>query len=179
MCDLNHGGKMKELMLVELIEEKIYMIRGHKVMVDRDLAEMYGVETRVLNQAVRRNLDRFPDDFMFALTRDEIMNLSQLVISSRIKHAPNVFVFTEQGVAMLSSVLKSKRAVQVNIAIMRVFVKLREMIASSKDLSRRLDDLEKKYDTQFKVVFDAIRQLMTPPVSKKKPIGFRASEKGE
>jgi hypothetical protein len=179
MCDLNHGGKMKELMLVELIEEKIYMIRGHKVMVDRDLAEMYGVETRVLNQAVRRNLDRFPDDFMFALTRDEIMNLSQLVISSRIKHAPNVFVFTEQGVAMLSSVLNSKRAVQVNIAIMRVFVKLREMIASSKDLSRRLDDLEKKYDIQFKVVFDAIRQLMTPPVPKKKPIGFRASGKGE
>ena len=170
---------MKELMLVELIEEKIYMIRGHKVMVDRDLAEMYGVETRVLNQAVRRNLDRFPDDFMFALTRDEIMNLSQLVISSRIKHAPNVFVFTEQGVAMLSSVLNSKRAVQVNIAIMRVFVKLREMIASSKDLSRRLDDLEKKYDIQFKVVFDAIRQLMTPPVPKKKPIGFRASGKGE
>jgi hypothetical protein len=107
MCDLNNGGKVKELILVELIEEKIYMIRGHKVMVDRDLAKMYGVETRLLNQAVRRNLDRFPDDFMFALTRDEIMNLSQLVISSRIKHAPNVFVFAEQGVAMLSSVLNS------------------------------------------------------------------------
>ncbi|MBS3954808.1 MAG: ORF6N domain-containing protein [Methylomicrobium sp.] len=164
---------MKELILVELIEEKIYMIRGHKVMVDRDLAELYGVETRVLNQAVRRNLDRFPDDFMFALTRDEIMNLSQLVISSRIKHAPNVFVFTEQGVAMLSSVLNSKRAVQVNIAIMRVFVKLREMIASSKDLSRRLDDLEKKYDEQFKVVFDAIRQLMSPAATKKGQIGFK------
>jgi hypothetical protein len=151
---------MKELILVELIERKIYMIRGHKVMLDRDLAEMYGVETRVLNQAVRRNIDRFPDDFMFSLTRDEIMNLSQVVISSRIKHAPNVFVFTEQGVPMHSSVLNSNRAVQVNITIMRVFVKHREMIASNKDLSKRLDDLEKNYDAQFKVVFDAIRQLM-------------------
>ncbi len=132
-------------------------------MLDRDLAEMYGVETRVLNQAVRRNINRFPDDFMFALTRDEIMNLSQTVISSRIKHAPNVFVFTEQGVAMLSSVLNSERAVQVSIAIMRAFVKLREMIASHKDIVRRLDNLEKKYDSQFKIVFDTIRQLMTPP----------------
>ncbi|MBI5101922.1 MAG: ORF6N domain-containing protein, partial [Nitrospirae bacterium] len=98
---------MKELIPVEIIERKIYLIRGHKVMLDRDLAGLYGVETRVLNQTVRRNLDRFPDDFMFALTRDEIMNLSQIVISSRIKHAPNVFVFTEQGVAMLSGVLNS------------------------------------------------------------------------
>jgi len=169
--------ELKDIIPVELIERKIYLIRGHKVMIDRDLAEMYGVETRVLNQAVRRNIDRFPDDFMFALTRDEIMNLSQIVISSRIKHAPNVFVFTEQGVAMLSSVLNSKRAVQVNIAIIRVFVKLREMIASNKDLSRRLDDLEKKYDAQFKVVFDAIRQLMTPQVPKKGEIGFRAPGK--
>ncbi len=168
---------MKDIIPVELIERKIYLIRGHKVMIDRDLAEMYGVETRVLNQSVRRNSDRFPDDFMFALTRDEIMNLSQIVISSRIKHAPNVFVFTEQGVAMLSSVLNSKRAVQVNIAIIRVFVKLREMIASNKDLSRRLDDLEKKYDAQFKVVFDAIRQLMTPQVAQKGEIGFRAPGK--
>jgi hypothetical protein len=168
---------MKELIPVEMIEKKIYLLRGHKVMVDRDLAEMYGVETRVLNQAVRRNINRFPADFMFALTRDEIMDLSQIVISSRIKHAPNVFVFTEQGVAMLSSVLNSERAIQVNIAIMRAFVKLREMIATNKDLARRLDNLERKYDSQFKVVFDAIRQLMTPPAPKKKPIGFRASRK--
>ena len=104
---------MKELIPVEIIEKKIYLIRGHKVMLDRDLAELYGVETRVLNQAVRRNLDRFPEDFMFALTREEIMNLSQIVISSRIKHAPNVFVFAEQGVAMLSGVLNSERAIQV------------------------------------------------------------------
>lgn len=167
---------MKDLILAELIESKIYLIRGHKVMIDRDLAEMYGVETRVLNQAVRRNIDRFPGDFMFTLTRDEIMNLSQIVISSRIKHAPNVFVFTEQGVAMLSSVLNSERAVQVNIAIMRAFVKLRAMIASHKDLAKRLDDLEGKYDAQFKAVFDAIRQLMAPPEAKKRKIGFRREE---
>ena len=167
---------MKELIPVEIIERKIYLIRGHKVMIDRDLAELYGVATRVLNQAVRRNISRFPSDFMFSLTREEIMNLSQIVISSRIKHAPNVFVFTEQGVAMLSSVLSSERAVQVNIAIMRAFVKLREMIASNKDLARRLDNLEQKYDSQFKVVFDAIRQLMIPPETKKRKIGFEVRE---
>jgi len=163
---------MKELIPVEIIEKRIYLIRGHKVMLDRDLAELYEVETRVLNQAVRRNSDRFPEDFMFALTRDEIMNLSQIVISSRIKHAPNVFVFTEQGVAMLSGVLNSGRAVQVNIAIMRTFVKLREMLSTNKDLARKLAGMEKKYDSQFKMVFDAIRQLMIPPEPKKKKIGF-------
>jgi hypothetical protein len=170
---------MKALVPVELIENKIYLIRGQKVMLDRDLAELYGVETRVLNQAVRRNMDRFPDDFLFSLTREEIMNLSQFVISSalKIKHAPNVFVFTEQGVAMLSSVLHSKRAAQVNIAIMRTFVKLREMISSHKDLARKLEDLEKKYDMQFKVVFDAIRQLMATPEPRQKKIGFIVKEK--
>ncbi len=146
-------------------------------MLDRDLAELYGVETRVLNQAVRRNLDRFPDDFMFALTRDEIMNLSQIVISSRIKHAPNVFVFTEQGVAMLSSVLNSARAIQVNIAIMRTFVKLREMLSANKELAHKLTLLEnriEKHDGEIKAIFNAIRQLMSPPEMKKKgTIGFR------
>jgi len=156
-----------------LIEQKIYLIRGHKVMLDRDLAKLYGVETRTLNQAVRRNRDRFPDDFMFSLTRDEIMNLSQIVIGSRIKHAPNVFAFTEQGVAMLSSVLRSKRAIQVNIQIMRTFTKLRTMLASHEDLKRKLTDLEKKYDKQFKIVFEAIYELMTPPSTKKPKIGFR------
>jgi len=148
-------------------------------MLDRDLAKLYGVETRVLNQAVRRNMDRFPDDFLFSLTREEITNISQFVISSasRIKHAPSVFVFTEQGVAMLSSVLHSKRAAQVNIAIMRTFVKLREMISSHKDLARKLEDLEKKYDMQFKVVFDAIRQLMATPEPKQKKIGFIVKER--
>ncbi len=146
-------------------------------MLDRDLSELYEVETRVLNQAVRRNLDRFPEDFMFALTRDEIMNLSQIVISSRIKHAPNVFVFTEQGVAMLSGVLNSERAIQVNIAIMRTFVKLREMLSSNKELAHKLMLLEnriEKHDGEIKAIFNAIRQLMAPPETKsKKPIGFR------
>ena len=168
---------MKELIPVEIIEKKIYLIRGHKVMLDRDLAELYEVETRVLNQAVRRNLDRFPEDFMFALTRDEIMDLSQIVISSRIKHAPNVFVFTEQGVAMLSGVLNSGRAIQVNIAIMRTFVKLREMLSSNKELAHKLTLLEnriEKHDGEIKAIFNAIRQLMVPPETKgKKPIGFR------
>jgi hypothetical protein len=168
---------MKELIPIEIIEKKIYLIRGHKVMLDRDLAELYGVETRVLNQAVRRNLDRFPEDFMFALTREEIMNLSQIVISSRIKHAPNVFVFAEQGVAMLSGVLNSERAIQVNIAIMRTFVKLREMLSSNKELAHKLTLLEnriEKHDGEIKAIFNAIRQLMVPPETKsKKPIGFR------
>jgi len=168
---------MDTIVLIEMIERKIYLIRGQKVMLDRDLAQLYGVETRVLNQAVRRNIDRFPPDFMFPLTREEIMNLSQIVISSRIKHAPNVFVFTEHGVAMLSSVLSSQRAVQVNIQIMRTFAKLRELISQHKDLARRLDNLEKKYDTQFKVVFDAIRQLMATPEPKKKKIGFVVRER--
>jgi len=170
---------MKELIPVEIIEKKIYLIHGQKVMLDRDLAELYEVETRVLNQAVRRNLDRFPDDFMFALTRDEIMNLSQIVISSRIKHAPNVFVFTEQGVAMLSSVLNSARAIQVNIAIMRTFVKLREMLSANKELAHKLTLLEnriEKHDGEIKVVFNAIRQLMAPPEPKKRKIGFEVRE---
>ena len=139
---------------------------------------IYGVETRVLNQAVRRNIDRFPADFMFSLTRDEIMRISQFVISSTqirnetLKFAKSVLAFTEQGVAMLSTVLNSKRAIEVNILIMRAFVKLREMIASNKELAKKLDELEKKYDAQFKVVFDAIRQLMIPPTKKQRKIGF-------
>ncbi len=164
---------MNELIPQEVVEKRIYLIRRHKVMIDRDLAELYGVETRVLNQAVKRNIKRFPEDFMFALTRDEIMNLSQIVISSKIKHAPNVFAFTEQGVAMLSCVLKSDRAVQVNIEIMRTFVKLRKMLSSNAQLARKLKALEKKYDEQFKVVFKAIYSLMEAPEKKKQKIGFR------
>ncbi len=158
-----------------VIERRIFIIRGHKVMLDRDLAELYEVETRVLNQAVRRNKDRFPDDFMFSLTREEIMNLSQIVISSKIKHAPSVFVFTEQGVSMLSSVLNSKRAVHVNIEIMRAFVKLNKMIRSHRELLSKIKEMEKKYDSQFKVVFDAIRQLMAPSLPKTNRIitGFK------
>ena len=163
---------MKNLIITETIERKIYFIRGQKVMIDRDLAGLYGVETRVLNQAVRRNLDRFPEDFMFSLTRQEIMDLSQIVISSKIKHAPGVFVFTEQGVAMLSSVLNSKRAVHVNIQIMRTFTKLRTLLSTHKDLQRKIEEMEKKYDRQFKVVFDAIKALINLPEPKRKRIGF-------
>jgi hypothetical protein len=171
---------MKAIIPVENIEEKIFLIRGQRIMLDRDLAELYEVETRVLNQAVRRNIERFPDDFMFSLTREEIMRISQIVTSCRpntigsLKFSKNVLVFTEQGVAMLSGVLNSQRAVQANIAIMRAFVKLREMIASHKDLAHKLASLEKKYDAQFRVVFDAIRQVMNPLVpDKKRKIGFR------
>ena len=163
----------------EAIEGKIYMIRGHKVMLSVDLAELYDVEPRVLVQAVKRNLERFPPDFMFQLNDTEFKNLkSQFVISSwgGLRRA-NPYAFTEQGVAMLSSVLHSTRAIQVNIAIMRAFVKLREMLATHKDLARKLEEMEKKYDTQFKAVFDAIRQLMAPPEPKKRKIGFRR-EKG-
>lgn len=169
---------MKAVIPVEVIEKKILLIRSHKVILDRDLAELYGVETRVLNQAVQRNIDRFPDDFMFSLTREEIMRISQFVISSEqpsrgsLKFSKSVRAFTEQGVAMLSSVLNSKRAVRVNIEIMRTFVRLRRMLASNAELSRKLNALEKKYDAQFKVVFEAIRQLMAPPQKSKKIIGF-------
>ncbi|MBU1863726.1 MAG: ORF6N domain-containing protein [Candidatus Omnitrophica bacterium] len=166
---------MKKLVKHEVIEQRIYLIRGQRIMLDRDLAQLYGVETRVLNQAVRRNRDRFPDDFIFSLTRREILNLSQIVISSNIKHAPNVFAFTEQGVAMLSSVLRSKRAAHVNIAIMRAFVKLRQVLSLNKDLALKLSDLERKiekHDSDIQAIFSAIRQLMAPPETPKRRIGF-------
>jgi hypothetical protein len=172
-------NKDSALIPPERIERSILLIRGQKVMLDRDLARLYGVETRVLNQAIRRNIDRFPEDFMFRLTREEIMRISQFVISSvhpgvkTLKFSKSVMAFTEQGVAMLSSVLHSRRAIQVNIEIMRAFVRLRRMLASHADLARKLDGLEKKYDAQFKVVFDAIRELMKPPETKKR-IGFLA-----
>ncbi|MEI7851880.1 MAG: ORF6N domain-containing protein [Kiritimatiellales bacterium] len=161
---------------IERVEQSIYLIRGHKVMLDRDLAGLYGVETRVLNQAVKRNAERFPSDFMLELTREEIRNISQFVICSTIRHSPKVFAFTEQGVAMLSGVLKSPRAVDVNIAIMRTFVKLRRMLESSEELSRKLAELEAKYDEQFRIVFEAINELMIPPEPKKNPIGFHVRE---
>ena len=168
---------MTTIVPIERIKQSIVLIRGQKVMLDRDLANLYEVETRVLNQAVGRNIKRFPEDFMFALTRDEIMRISQIVTSSDIKYAKRVHAFTEQGVAMLSSVLRSKRAVQVNIAIMRAFVQFREMLASNVELSSKLKRMEKKYDEQFKIVFEAIRQLMAPSETKKKKIGFTVKEK--
>ncbi len=177
-------------------ERRILLIRQHRVMLDYDLATLYGVEARSLNQAVKRNLARFPDDFMFQLTpaeADEVRRLvsqsvtpapggssnsSQMVMSSR-KHRGRSYLpyaFTEQGVAMLSSVLRSPRAVQVNIAIMRAFVRLRELLLTNADLARKLAALESKYDAQFKSVFDAIRQLMTPPDPPRRRIGFRTEE---
>ncbi len=159
---------------VERIEKSIYLIRGEKVMLDRDLAHLYGVETRVLNQSVSRNRDRFPPDFIFELTRDEIREISRFVTSSTGKFSKRVTAFTEQGVAMLSSVLRSKRAIAVNVEIMRTFVRLRHLLASNDKLAKKLEDLESKYDRQFKVVFDAIRQLMIPAEPERKAIGFRA-----
>ncbi len=164
-----------EIIPTEVIERKIYLISGKKVMLDRDLANLYGVETRVLNQAVRRNIRRFPEDFMLSLTREEIMNLSRIVTSSGIKHAPNVFAFTEQGVAMLSGVLNSERAILVNIAIMRAFVKLREVLSASKELAQKLAQLEQKiekHDAEITLIFDAIRKLMAPPSKPRRKIGF-------
>jgi hypothetical protein len=159
------------------IERAVISLRGHNVLLDRDLAALYRVKTKALNQAVSRNKARFPDDFMFQLTAREHANLrSQFVTSSSWGgHRGLPYAFTEQGVAMLSSVLRSPRAVQVNIAIMRAFVRLRSILASNAELARKLDALERKYDAQFKVVFDAIRALMEPPPEpEKKPrIGFR------
>jgi hypothetical protein len=159
----------------ERIERAIYLIRGHKVMLDRDLAELYGVETFNLNKAVKRNIERFPSHFMFQLTFQEFTHLRfQFGMSSWGGRRTPPYAFTEQGVAMLSSVLHSKRAIQVNIAIMDTFVRLRQMLSSHEALARKLAALEKKYDAQFKVVFDAIRELMKPAQPKRQHIGFHA-----
>lgn len=171
------------LILAERIESRIFLIRKEKVMLDEDLADLYEVETKALNRAVKRNLDRFPKDFMFQLTAKEFADLrfqfgtsslrSQIGTSRWGGRRYPPYAFTEQGVAMLSSVLHSRRAVLVNIEIMRAFVRLRQMLASHAVLVRKLDALERKYDAQFKAVFDAIRELMAPLEPKKKrPIGF-------
>jgi phage regulator Rha-like protein len=166
---------MNGLALNERIERRILILRGQKVMLSTDLAELYEVAPRILVQAVKRNIERFPGDFMFQLNLQEVRSLrSQSVILKRgqhIKYRP--YAFTEHGILMLSSVLQSQRAIQVNIEIMRAFVRLRQMVTSNKELAKRLDDLEKKYDSKFKVVFDAIRELMTPPEPKPRRIGFR------
>ena len=169
----------KELVVpIERIERSILLIRGQKVMLDSDLAGLYGVPTKVLIQAVKRNIRRFPSDFMFQLTQEEIVNLrSQFVTSNWGGRRYLPYVFTEQGVAMLSSVLHSKQAIQVNIEIMRAFVRLKQFIESHKALREKLNALEKKYDKQFNVVFEAIRQLMnpiTPSFSKQRSIGFHS-----
>lgn len=163
---------------LERISESILWLRGQKVMLDADLARLYGVETKVLLQAVKRNSERFPEDFAFQVDNQEFENLrSQFVTSNRGGRRYLPYAFTEQGVAMLSSVLRSARAVQVNIEIMRTFVKLRQLLTSNTELARKLAALESKYDAQFKVVFDAIRELMRPPEpGSKRPIGFASWE---
>ncbi len=166
---------MTELIPGESIEQRILLIRGQKVMLDKDLAELYEVGTKVLNQAVKRNTKRFPKDFMFKLSKSErhelVTNCDRF---KTLKHSTvTPYAFTEQGVAMLSSVLKSERAVLVNIAIMRAFVKVREILATHKDLARKLKEMEKKYDEQFSVVFEAIYKLMDTSEKKtNKKIGF-------
>jgi hypothetical protein len=178
---------MTQQVSAERIEHAILLIRGHRVLLDADLALLYGVSVGRLNESVKRNRHRFPGDFMFQLSEAEFQNLkaqvgnlkSQFAISSFAwggrRHPP--YAFTEQGVAMLSSVLRSKRAVEVNIEIMRTFVRLRQLLATNAELARKLAALENKYDAQFKVVFDAIRQLMKPPEPKKRKIGFIVSER--
>jgi phage regulator Rha-like protein len=171
---------MKELIPQEVVERKIYLIRGHKVMLDSDLAVLYGVGTKNLNKAIKRNIERFPEDFMFQLTHDEIKSLRFQFGTSKEgrggrRYLP--YAFTEQGVAMLSSVLNSKRAIRVNIAIMRAFVKLRQIISTHKELVHKLEELERKiekYDVDIQSIFEAIRQLMAPPPEKpRRMIGFK------
>ena len=161
----------------ELIASKIYIIRRLKVMLDRDLAQLYGVETRVLNQAVKRNSERFPDDFMIKLSRDEVKRISQFVTSSDIKYSKSVHAFTQEGVAMLSSVLNSKRAIQVNIQIMRVFTRLRQILLGNKDLRRELEELKRVTDDRFRVVFETLDQLLSNEERPKRKIGFEVKEK--
>jgi len=170
----------KSLMIpVERIEKTILLIRGQKVIIDTDLAELYGVTTKALNQSVTRNEQRFPPDFMFRLTKAEkqelVTNCDRL---DRLKHSSALpRVFTEQGVAMLSSVLKSDRAIQVNIQIMRTFTKLRQMLSTNAELKQKVEAMEKKYDQQFQVVFEAIKQLIDEESKPKKKIGFTVKEK--
>ena len=167
----------KSLIPVERIEKLIYLIRDHRVMIDSDLAELYGVTTGALNQALKRNIDRFPEDFAFQLSSEEFAALiSQFVISKtgRGGRRKLPWAFTEQGVAMLSSVLRSKRAVQVNIQIMRAFVRMRQLLSSHKELMEKVQAMEKKYDKQFKTVFQAIYQLMKEEEKPQRKIGFKS-----
>ena len=166
---------------VERIEKSIFLIRGHKVLLDSDLAGLYDVETKYLIQAVKRNIERFPPDFMFQLTHDEFYSLRSQIVTSKGKGGRRYlpYAFTEQGVSMLSSVLRSKRAIQVNIAIMRVFVRLRELMLSHRELAHRLAELEhhvKYHDKQIQSIFDAIHRLVSIPIKPKKKIGFEVKE---
>lgn len=173
--------KDSDLMVIPAgrIEQTILQIRRLRVMVDADLAMLYGVTTKVLNQAVKRNKDRFPEDFMFQLTPEEklevVTNCDHL---SRLRFSPVLpYAFTEHGVLMLANILNSERAVQVSVQIVRTFVRLRETLSTHADLARKITEMEKNYDAQFKVVFEAIQQLMATPVTKKRKIGFHLKEK--
>jgi hypothetical protein len=169
--------KTENIMPIEVIEGKIMYVRNQKVILDYNLAKLYRVPTGVFLQSVVRNIRRFPDDFMFRLNEEEVNSLrSQIVISKRGGRRYLPYVFTEQGVAMLSGVLRSERAISVNIEIMRTFVRLREILSSHKELARKIEQMEKQYDAQFKIVFDAIRQLMNVPGKSKKRIGFTVDE---
>ncbi len=174
---------MNEFMPIESVEKIIYIIRGQKVMLDKDLANLYGIETKLFNKAVKRNNDRFPPDFMFQLTKDEVEPLRFQIGTSKKsgrggrRYLP--YAFTEQGVAMLSGVLNSNRAVKVNIEIMRAFVKLREVLSTHKELAHKFKELEskiEKHDKEIYTIFDAIQQLMAPPEKKKQKIGFRREQ---
>jgi hypothetical protein len=170
---------MKDLVPSEVIEQRIFIIRGHKIMIDRDLAELYGVETKYLNRQVRFNKDRFPSEFMFRLTIEERNELVQICHRfETMKHSSSMpYVFTEHGVAMLSSVLNSERAVRINIRIIKTFVKLREIVSTHKELAHKLSELERKiekHDEDIGAIFEAIRQLMAPPPEKpRRMIGFK------
>jgi hypothetical protein len=179
--DRTRSGSDEHVQLSDRIEHVILVLRGQKVLLDADLATLYGVETKALNQAVRRNLDRFPADFMFQLTPEEGASLRSQFVTLKAgqgqhrKYLP--YVFTEQGVAMLSTVLRSPRAIAVNIEIMRAFVRLRRLLSTHRQLAEKLEALEQKYDAKFRVVFDAIRELMAPPPEGKRPIGFRLDQR--
>ena len=170
----NAAQSLPSLIPTERIASRIFLIRGVKVMLDNDLAKLYGVETKQLTRQVRRNIDRFPEDFMFQITKGEFENLRhQFGTSSWGGRRYLPYVFTEQGVAMLSSVLNSKRAVQVNIQIMRTFTRLREMLMSHKNLKEKIEKIEAKYDKQFKAVFEAIKQLIVQKEKPREEIGFK------
>lgn len=169
-----------KLIPMERIESKILLLRGQKVMLDRDLALLYGIDAKSLKRAVRRNIDRFPVDFMFVLAQQELKDWRRQFGTSKsdrlgLRYPP--MAFTEPGVAMLSSVLNSQRAIRVNIAIMRAFIRLRQILATHAGLARKLDELESKYDAQFRVVFDALRRLMNPPRRPRRQIGFTVRER--
>lgn len=170
----NEISEVTTVLSHEIIERKIYLVRGKKVMFDRDLATLYGVTTSYLNRQVKRHLSRFPDDFMLQLTDKEFKNLiCQFGTSSWGGTRKKPRAFTDYGILMLSSVLNSERAIQVNIQIMRTFARMKELISHHKNLQKKIDEMEKKYDSQFKAVFDAIREILEPPKTKlKKPIGF-------